>query len=179
LEASQNIGIINFDAHFDLRKNVSEGHSGSPFYQIAADCAKDGTPFKYCCLGIRPEDNPRELFDTARELNVKYMTLAEFSISNLPVITSFIGTFLADVDKVYVTLDMDGFSSAYAPGVSAASPSGFMPELIKNSISQITRSGKLLGIDVAETNPTFDRDAQTAKLAAIMLHFVMHELALF
>ncbi|MBO6533556.1 MAG: arginase family protein, partial [Muricauda sp.] len=31
----QTIGVVNFDAHFDLRKNTEQNNSGTPFYQIA------------------------------------------------------------------------------------------------------------------------------------------------
>src|SRR5690606_23298776 len=36
----QTLGIINFDAHFDLRKNADRPNSGTPFHQIAMDCQK-------------------------------------------------------------------------------------------------------------------------------------------
>jgi len=45
------IGIINFDAHFDLRSNQLENTSGTPFYQIA----EENTNFHYLCLGIRED----------------------------------------------------------------------------------------------------------------------------
>ncbi|MGI9552375.1 MAG: formimidoylglutamase, partial [Aurantibacter sp.] len=35
LGKNKSVGIINFDAHFDLRKNEKGNNSGTPFYQIA------------------------------------------------------------------------------------------------------------------------------------------------
>jgi len=52
------IGIINLDAHFDLRKTNPNGNSGTPFYQIA----KRNDRFKYLCLGIQEASNHRELY---------------------------------------------------------------------------------------------------------------------
>ncbi len=178
LGKKQTLGIINFDAHFDLRKNEKGTNSGTPFYQIAKDCSKHGFPFQYLCLGIRKESNSRELYKTADELGVKYMSQTEFSIQHIEQVEKAIKTFLSKVDTVYVTIDMDGFSSAYAPGVSAASPIGFSPEIVLASLGFIIRSKKLISVDVAEMNPAYDRDDQTAKLAASLLHYIIHEVAL-
>ncbi|WP_297763072.1 formimidoylglutamase [uncultured Muriicola sp.] len=178
LGEKQSLGIINFDAHFDLRKFEKGTNSGTPFYQIAADCSKHGFPFQYLCLGIRKEANSRELYKTADELGVKYMSRTEFSIQHIEQVEQAIKTFLSKVDTVYVTIDMDGFSSAYAPGVSAASPMGFSPEIVLASLGFIIRSNKLISVDVAEMNPAYDRDDQTAKLAASLLHYIIHEVAL-
>ena len=45
------IGILNFDAHFDLR-HAERASSGTPFRQIAELCQACDWPFAYCCLGI-------------------------------------------------------------------------------------------------------------------------------
>jgi len=178
LSKKQTLGIINFDAHFDLRKNETGNHSGTPFYQIAQDCTQRGIPFQYLCLGIRKEANSGELYKTADKLGVSYVSGAEFSMTHIVHVEQTIKTFLSKVDTVYVTIDMDGFSSAYAPGVSAASPLGFSPEIVLASLGFIVRSGKLISLDVAEMNPDYDRDGQTAKLAASLLHYIIHEIAL-
>ena len=48
----------------------------------------------------------------------------------IKAIKTKLNAFIASVDLLYITIDMDGFSSAYAPGVSAASPLGFSPEFV-------------------------------------------------
>ena len=83
---------------------------------------------------------------------------------------------MAQVDVVYTTIDLDGFSSAYAPGVSASSPMGFSPDIVTKCIENIIDSGKLISLDVAEMNPKYDIDNQTAKLAASLIHTVIHRL---
>ncbi|MBT8281577.1 MAG: formimidoylglutamase [Muriicola sp.] len=178
LEKGNRIGIINFDAHFDLRSNEGGNHSGSPFYQIANECSSEGKPFDYLCLGIRKEANPPELFETASRFGVKYLEPPEFSMHNETAVKNTIVDFLSEVDKVYVTVDMDGFSSAFSPGVSASSPVGFNPEIVFACLGTIIGSGKLISLDVAETNPLYDKDQQTAKLAAGMIYYVMHKHAL-
>ncbi len=177
----KSIGIINFDAHFDLRiPNMEDsektGNSGTPFYQIAKDCEKSGTPFQYLCLGIRKDANTKVLFQTAQNLEVSYVEKHNFTMHHLEAVKTEIGRFSENLDYIYVTVDLDGFSSAYAPGTSAASPMGFDPQLVMECLEQIIKSNKLISLDIAEMNPDYDLDHQTAKLAASLVHFVLHQL---
>ena len=164
------IGIINFDAHFDLRSAVSGANSGTPFYQIA----KGNEHFQYLCLGIRKDANDKTLFQTAQRWNVTYLMKSAFRLWNLDHIKAVISDFISKVNVVYVTIDLDGFSSAYAPGVSAASPMGFSPEVVIESLNIILKSKKLISLDIAEMNPKYDLDGQTAKLAASLVHHIIH-----
>jgi formiminoglutamase len=173
---SKSIGIINFDAHFDLRSNENGNTSGTPFYQIAKDCEASNAAFHYLCLGIREDANDSSLFKTAKELEVKYILRDTFRIEFHNEINAWINAFIQTVDVVYVTIDLDGFSSAYAPGVSAPSPMGFTPDVVLASLKTIIASGKLTALDIAELNPTYDIDGQTARLAASLLHTLIHSL---
>jgi len=170
------IGIINFDAHFDLRSNKEGNNSGTPFYQIAEDCQNEGRPFNYLVLGIRKDANDKVLFQTAEALGVDYIENENFNILRLSQIENTLHQFIERVDHVYVTIDLDGFSSAYSPGVSAASPMGFSPDIVMKSLRKIIESKKPLSLDLAEMNPKYDSDNQTAKLAASLVHFVMHSI---
>ena len=172
----KSLGIINFDAHFDLRNNSTGNNSGTPFYQIAQDCKSDGSDFHYLCLGIRKDGNDTVLFETAKNLSVTYIERQQYSLRNAASVVRIILDFLREVDNVYVTIDLDGFSSAYAPGVSAPSPLGFTPSVVLESLQLILDSKKLVSLDIAEMNPKYDIDNQTAKLAASLVHFVMHNI---
>ena len=174
LNKNQSIGIINFDAHFDLRNNDKGNNSGTPFYQIAKDCQKDSSTFNYLCLGIREDANDKVLFEIARELGVHYIANQDFSRSSAKHVVNKLLDFVSEVDHIYTTIDLDGFSSAFAPGVSAASPIGFAPPMVLETLQMIIDSKKLISLDIAEMNPKYDRDDQTAKLAASLVHFVMH-----
>lgn len=172
---NKRIGIINFDAHFDLRSDKNGPNSGTPFYQIAKDCQEEKISFHYLCLGIRKDANPKTLFKTAKEFDVEYINNEDFNLENSKRIGRIIDTFISKVDAVYMTIDLDGFSSAYAPGVSAASPMGFAPDIVLKSIQKIIASKKLVSLDLAEFNPEYDRDNQTAKLASALIHFIIRK----
>ncbi|MGB5555667.1 MAG: formimidoylglutamase, partial [Flavobacteriaceae bacterium] len=176
LGPKKTIGIINFDAHFDLRDNLKGNNSGTPFYQIAEDCKLDRSAFYYLCLGIRHDANDSNVFKTAKELKVEFLENKLFTMRNAKTVVRQLLDFISKVDYVYVTIDLDGFSSAYAPGVSAASPMGFSPEIVIECLELIIKSKKMISLDIAEMNPNYDIDNQTAKLASSLVHYVMHQI---
>ena len=167
---NQKLGIINMDAHFDLRPTLEgKGHSGSPFFQLAEE---NGTDFNYLCLGVQRSVNPKSLFETAEKVGAKWMVMEDFRMNNWEVIQEKILWFLDSVDKIYLSVDMDGFSSAFAPGVSAPSPMGFRPEFAFKVFELLASSKKLISMDVVELNPAFDHDQATSRLAARCAEYV-------
>lgn len=172
-EKNQTIGIINLDAHFDLRNNKNGNTSGTPFFQIAQDCKAKNQAFEYCCLGIQRSANTQTLFNTADELGVTYLENTKYTIEHWSEVKNCLNSFLQKVDKVYLTIDLDGFSSAYAPGVSAPSPMGFAPDIVLKTLDVLIESQKLISVDLAELSPKYDQDNATARLAARLVHYLV------
>lgn len=172
------IGIVNFDAHFDLRSLQGKGNSGTPFFQLAKEHKAMEDQFYYFCLGVREDANDASLFKTAADHKVQFILKTDFTMSRQRQVQEELLEFSGLVDSLYITIDLDGFSSAYAPGVSAPSPMGFEPEIVLESLKTLLQTGKVISMDVVELNPEFDRDQQTAKLAASLIHSIIHRLAL-
>ena len=169
-EEIQRIGIINFDAHFDLREPNENGtNSGTGFLQIANDCKSSGKPFRYMPVGIQLNSNTKYLFDTAAGLGVKHIPAEQFMASREEEIRLQIEEFIAGSTHIYLTICMDVFSSSFAPGVSAAAFNGLIPDAFFFAcLKSIIASRKLISMDIAECNPVFDQDQRTAKLAAAL-----------
>ncbi|MEQ4779118.1 formimidoylglutamase [Providencia huaxiensis] len=168
-QAGKTIGIINFDAHFDLRE-APVATSGTPFLQSAILCQQHQRPFQYLCLGIADHGNTKVLFDTADKLGCQYIRDKELAYSKLPQVIEKIKNFIDDVDYLYVTVDLDVFSAAIAPGVSAPAPKGISTEIFDELFAIIKHSQKIAVFDIAECNPEFDIDNHTAKLAAYLIY---------
>ncbi len=167
-----NVGIINLDAHFDLRHFENGGNSGTPFNQINALLKKQNKKFNYLPIGIRESSNSAQLFQTAANLNVNYIPMEECSLDNKNAILNTLKKFIDEVDYIYLTIDLDGFSSEYCPGVSAASPKGFQPEFALTLMYHIFNSKKVISCDIAEMNPVYDVNQITALLAADLIDTV-------
>lgn len=158
------IGIINFDAHFDLRAMGpdNKGSSGTPFLQIAQARQAENLDFNYFCVGIQSLANTPSLFKQAEQLNVQYLTAKEVKFA----VVDRINHFVVQQDYIYLTLCLDVFAAAVAPGVSAPQACGLYPNQVLPLFETIVKSGKVLGFDIAELSPPNDRDNMTAKLAA-------------
>jgi len=166
------LGIINFDAHFDLRPKELQATSGTPFNQILKEF-KQGT-VRYFPIGIQKQGNTKSLFQVAENFGVTYIPFEESTLANLKAVEQNVKAFLEGLDYVYITIDLDAFSSAIAPGVSAANPVGLEYAFVEAILKILLESKKLIGFDVAEMNPEFDRDNQTAKLAARLVDFCVN-----
>lgn len=166
------IGVINFDAHFDIRpmdENIG-ATSGTGFWQIAKDCRENLNSFNYLALGIQKASNAKLLFEIAQEHGANYVFGDEFNFENRKNLLSKIEKFIIDNDVIYLTICMDVFSLAYAPGVSAPAAAGIEPnEIFKSCFDLIINSGKLVSLDIAEVNPNFDIDNATSRLAASLI----------
>jgi arginase len=68
--------------------------------------------------------------------------------------------------RLYVSLDLDVFDPALAPGVAVPAPHGAFPEPVLALLRRVRASGLLAGADVVEHYPPADRERQTARLAA-------------
>lgn len=164
------IGIINFDAHFDLRLASHGASSGTPFYQIHQACEDQGLAFHYCCLGVSELANTQALFKRAKSLQVNYLTDTEMAITALPNTLAQLEQFMAQCDVIYLTIDLDVLPAGVAPGVSAPAARGVGLEVLEPLIAHIKASGKLALADIAEYNPLFDIDGRTAKVAARLFY---------
>lgn len=166
------IGILNLDAHFDLRI-APQATSGTPFRQAFSAEEAAGHSLVYSVVGISEASNTQALFDAADSYKVSYLLDEEVTYSNLPAVEKFVDIFLASVDMVYLTLDLDVLPAAVAPGVSAPAALGVDPLIINLILRRVAASGKLAVFDVAELNPSLDIDGRTAKTAARLIHTVL------
>ncbi|MFJ5956092.1 formimidoylglutamase [Paenarthrobacter sp. NPDC092416] len=169
VRSGKRLGVLNLDAHFDLRDEPTPS-SGTPFLQMAHAEAAAGRDLQYAVVGISEPNNTRTLFNTADRLGVKYLLDEDCS---LEAVETFVADFLAGVDVLYLTIDLDVMPAAVAPGVSAPAAYGVPLPVISAVCRQVAASGKLFHVDVAELNPEFDIDSRTAKIAARLVNTLL------
>ncbi len=158
-------GIVNFDAHFDLREE-NQATSGTPFKQLL-DQYGDHT--HYLALGIQQSANPKSLFEAASRTGSQYLLLENCSTENYQLTLDAINLLLEKVDHLYITVDMDGFSSSFSPGVSAPSAFGLTPQYVQQTLRYLMQTKKVVAIDFAELNPGYDLDCASVRLAAKLI----------
>lgn len=170
-------GIINFDAHFDLRPYPDGGGSGSMFRQIADDLAARGEPFRYLCLGVQKRSNTVALFRDAESLGARWLLARDIAEGGAAVAYPEIDRFVASVDRIMLTICADVVSSAWAPGVSSPQALGLDPETLLRMMKRALGSGKVTGLDLCEVSPREGGPDATASLASTLLFAGINALA--
>ncbi|WFF39012.1 formimidoylglutamase [Moraxella nasibovis] len=168
LSDKKNIGIINLDAHFDLR-NDKYATSGTPFCQIAEFLKEKNETFHYLTIGISDFGNTASLFKKAENLGVTIISESDCCHLSFDKIQNQIDDFMNKVDCIYLTLDLDCLQAGFMPAVSAVNAKGLTLDFVENTLAHIIKSGKVKVIDIAEFNPNYDIDGRGAKVTARLL----------
>ena len=162
--------VINIDAHADVRelKDDSTAHSGSPFRQLIEvenSHLVDGGFTEY---GLQHYAVSADHLEYLRNSGCVVHMLDDIRSNGSQNVWNSVLQRSHGTD-LYITLDTDGFASAFAPGVSAPSADGFSAAEIGPQIRAAARTSNCIAFDVVEVSPPFDIDGRTAKLAASMI----------
>lgn len=158
--------VVMFDAHLDLRNEylgLKVGHA--TFMRRALE--QVNIP-RLIYIGTRAFS--REELEFARS---KDNIITIFGPSDLitlgPInVASNVLSALKSCESTYLTVDMDAFDPAYAPGVGNPEPLGLAPYEGLYLVSRIVDE-RLIGMDVVEVSPHYDPGGGTAALAAKVL----------
>lgn len=157
------IGLLNIDAHFDMRSYDSQPSSGTMFKQIL-----DEDPHThYFVCGIQQYGNTTALFETADQYGVHYFLDEHLESA---AFTTKLRDFMEEHDVLLVTLCMDVLNAAEAPGVSAPSPFGLSAVKVRDIVRQMVSHKKTVSFSICEVNPSLDIDNRTAKLGAYFIN---------
>lgn len=157
------IGLLNIDAHFDLRPYEPQPSSGTMFRQIL-DHDKHA---HYFVCGIQQYGNTTALFNTAKEYDVTYFL--DDQLESTPFKNS-LQQFMDAQDVLLITLCMDVINSVEAPGVSAPSVFGLQAKEVRSLIRQVMAHPKATSFSICEVNPLLDTNHQTTKLGAAFIN---------
>ncbi len=164
VEANTPVYIVNIDAHADVRPLVDgRGHSGSPFRQALEH--PSGSCVGYTVAGLQKSRVPRRHVEYLR--NRKAGMYWREDLRSLSPETVFSAT-RSDSARM-VTLDMDAIDVSFAPGVSAPSTNGLSVDEALAFAAAAGRDHLVRSLDIVETNPLYDHDTCTVRLAAALV----------
>ena len=178
-EVGESYGLINIDAHADVRplKNDMKAHSGSPFRQMLDREESALIEGAFVEFGLQHAAVALSHLEYLTQKKATVVMLDD--VRSAPHGEAWAGAVrcASDGKRMHITLDMDGFASAYAPGVSAPSANGLVPLEIAPNLRSAAKDSNLASFDVVEVSPPHDVDNRTAKLAAEMIMEVLAGLA--
>ncbi|WP_129659880.1 formimidoylglutamase [Rothia uropygialis] len=161
-------GVISLDSHFAIR-NTPQPTAVTALRQIITDEKKSEREFRYSVLGVSEADNVRAQFEHAQDLNVSYLKDDQCAECRMQNVLDFVDQQLADLDLVYLSVDLDVLPGYQAPGVSAPSALGVPMIVVQEVVRRVAASGKMAMMDVVGLNPEYDLDERTARAAARLI----------
>lgn len=168
LGKDKKIGIINLDAHLDMRLD-EQPSSGTMFRQIL----ETDNQADYLCVGLQELGNTEQLFETAKKYDVKY--ILETELNDLEGTFNKIDAFSKEQDVIMYTICTDVINQSYAPGVSAPAPFGLQPEIVRAITKRVVNQDNFISFDVSEVNPRLDVREMTSRLMGYVISEVfMH-----
>jgi arginase len=173
---SDSLGLIWIDAHADFNTPQSSP-SGNIHGMPVAILAGDGDeqlvnlgypgpkvpPANIVQIGLRdldPEERRR-----IRRYGLNIFTMRHVDELGLANVADEALQSLNHVNKIHVSLDMDGLDPAEAPGVGTPVPGGLTYREAHLLMEILGDRGRACSLDVVEINPILDNGNQTAELA--------------
>lgn len=144
------LNILHFDAHPDLYDDY-EGDPlshASPFARIM----EAGHASRLVQFGIRTLN--AHCRAQAERFGVEMIEMRDFAPERVPIPQA----------PLYISIDLDGFDPAFAPGVAHHEPGGPSVREVLRVLDRVP--GPIVGADIVELNPSRDVGGVTATLAA-------------
>jgi guanidinopropionase len=159
------LGLVHIDAHCDTMGayDGSKFHHGGPFRLAVLDGVLD--PDRTIQIGIRGAANMFWEFSHAAGMTVIYME--DFMSMGVPAVIEKARAVVGD-RPIYISVDVDGFDPAYAPGTGTPEAGGLEAReglALLRGLKGLT----IAGADVVEVAPQYDPTTNTSQLAAQVL----------
>jgi agmatinase len=161
------IGIVDFDAHMDLRyEYMGEKLSHTTFMRrICEDIGAE----KIVEVGTRAVS--KEELKFANEAGVKFYSTYEIKKDGPQKISDKINSSLSKFKNRYITVDVDVLDPAYAPGVGNPEAEGLDTSTIIEILKEILNFN-IVGIDVVEFCPNYDNGATASQVTKILFEIL-------
>ncbi len=168
---SEAMGLINIDAHLDVReKKDGKHHSGSSFRLLLEEGIIKGQHFAE--IGIQSFAASENHFNWVIQQGARILTFEDATTTHLPNAFEECEFAITHGDPdfpTYLSFDMDCVRASDAPGVSAPAPIGFLAEEAYELSVAAGLSKNVRMFDIVEVSPPHDVDGRTARLAARMI----------
>jgi formimidoylglutamase len=169
-EQLERVGVLTFDAHFDLRDTESGLTNGNPIRALL----EDGLPGPNVVqLGIQPFANSAAYAEIAHQDGVRFLTMHDVEMHGIMHLVSRHLDYLAEnTDSIYVDVDLDVLDRAFAPACPGSRPGGLTPGDLQFATRLCGAHPKVRAMDLVEVDPTQDvADVTVLAAASFLLSF--------
>jgi len=164
-EEHGDISVLQIDAHADLR----DTYEGSPYSHACVMRRVLQVTERLAQVGVR-NYSQQEYLECPRQVeNFVTPAVIESDPGWIARVLSLLG------EKVYVTVDVDGFDPAYVPGTGTPEPGGLTWRQVTSLLRRVCAERQVVGADIVEVVPVPGQKVSeflAARLAYKMIAYV-------
>ncbi len=163
-------GIVMMDTHYDVRfAHHGEQTSGVPFRRLIEE-VPEISGVNIVEIGINGWHNGRIYRDYCNDHGISVIPASEVHRKGSEYVAEKALKALKDVDWIYLSIDIDASDPAYAPGTNSNHNIGGLTSWeFQDIVYLLSKSEKLVGMDVTEVSPMYDSTGITAELGATLI----------
>ena len=165
--------VINFDAHLDVRPVHHGFNSGTPFYRLLSEFHQQ---IDFIEIGLQPQCNSSVHWRWAKDHGAHLFDLQTIEQKGLQsLLDEAIFQKIKKTTPVFISFDIDALVASEAGGCSQAWMTGLKIAECLKFLSSLYQKSNTRGLGIYEVSPPLDRDFQTSKTAALLIHHFLFE----
>lgn len=158
------LGLINFDAHHDVRNLDSGPHNGTPFRQIIEGGQVAGKNLVE--IGIHGFMNSARYDAWFKEQGGTVISARRVQKRGMDACVAEALQIAAEgTDLIYISVDIDCLAYPWAPGTSASTAEGLSAWQLLEGVFACGQHPKVAAFDLVEVDPSRDLQNLTARTA--------------
>lgn len=160
------VGLVTLDAHHDVR-HLDEGpRNGTPVRGLIEDGLD---PRHVVQIGIGRFTNSAVYARWCRQHGITTVPIDEVHGEGVDAAVDHALSVLADVEAIYVDLDIDVLDVAYAPACPGARPGGLTPAQLFQAATRLGAEPRVRALDLVEVDAASDHEGRTVMATAMAL----------
>lgn len=176
-EDLEEVGLITFDAHHDVRTLSSGPSNGTPVRGLIEEHGLPGT--NVVQIGIHSFANSEPYRSYCEDQGITTVSVDQVDkIGILAAVDVALSQLAALCDRIYVDVDIDVLDRAFAPGCPGARPGGLTVRQLSAAVSRCATHPSVKAMDFVEVDPGIDIAGMTLDVMAHLFLSAMTGFAL-
>ena len=166
MERYESVDVVHFDAHPDYSDTVdgSKYSHGSQLRRLS----ELGFIRNITMIGIRR--STKQAWQDARNDGVSIVTSGQLIREGA---AAAIDRAVKPSRFLYVSVDTDVLDHGLMPGTTLPEPAGIPYQLLRDSLIEVCKKGKVVGLDLVELSPPHDFGGVSAHISSwLLVHFL-------
>ncbi len=163
LKKYENFSVLQIDAHSDLRS----AYHDNPYSHASVLARVHDLGVPICQVGIRAQcKEEADLIKSSPLINTWYAHMIQDGDAWMDDVISKLN------DRVYVTIDADGFDPSVMPAVGTAEPGGLMWHQGLKLLKKVAEKKHIIGFDIVECAPKENEILTQFNLAKLLYKII-------